>query len=296
MFAAWAPNTVKTYGTALKKWGKFCAEKGIVPTNPQIYDIVNFLQAVSSEGLGASAVATHRAALTTFLSGRGLKALQEAEPFLSKFIKGTMKIKPTNPKSAEIWDVEQALEWIREQWPLDNLELKTLTLRTLLLVALCSPKRANELASLSLTELKKSEKTWKFVLVKTKNRGYGAPHAAVLERFEEERLCPINSLEKYLAVTETLRKHNEIFISYVKPYKPVTSATIARWLKMALAEAGIEGFSAHSTRAASTSKAATKGLSANVILAAANWSTKSSTFQRFYNKDIEESYQEAVLG
>lgn len=139
MFASWAPNTVKMYGSALKKWAKYCADYGIVPTNPETKDIINFIQSVSSAGLGVSAVSTHRAALTTFLSGRGAAALEAAEPFLTKLIKGIMRIKPSNPKSSEIWDVEIALQWIRNQWPLETLDLKILTWRTLLLVALCAP-------------------------------------------------------------------------------------------------------------------------------------------------------------
>uniref|UniRef100_A0A914YFT3 Tyr recombinase domain-containing protein n=1 Tax=Panagrolaimus superbus TaxID=310955 RepID=A0A914YFT3_9BILA len=211
-------------------------------------------------------------------------------------IKGIMRIKPKNQKSAEIWDVEEALQWIRKMWPLKDLNLKLLTWRTLLLASLCSPKRSNELAALSLLELRQSSSLWKFTLVRTKNRGYGAPHSAVYHKFEDEVLCPLTSFNAYLEATSAVRKDKEIFLSYIKPYKKVTSATIARWLKSALGEAGIEGYSAHSTRAAATSKAAVKGLTPKTILEAANWSPKSSTFQRFYNKDIDESFQEMILG
>ena len=52
----------------------------------------------------------------------------------------------------------------------------------------------------------------------------------------DRRLCFVKYLKQYEKVTENLRQktgntQNLLFISYVKPHKPVTSATTARWLK-----------------------------------------------------------------
>ena len=63
------------------------------------------------------------------------------------------------------------------------------------------------------------------------------------------------------------------------------SSTIARWIKACLQEAGIDVtiFQAHSTRAASSIKAALSGLTVEEIMSAADWSSK-GTFQKFYYK------------
>ena len=47
-----------------------------------------------------------------------------------------------------------------------------------------------------------------------------------------------------------------MFIATIKPYRAVTSSTIARWLKNLLEAAGIDSsiFGAHSIRGASASK------------------------------------------
>lgn len=215
---------------------------------------------------------------------------------MAKFSKGLIRVKPSDPKKAEIWDVDQALDWIKSCWPLKDLSPKSLALRTTLLLALCSPKRANEIASLSLDKLRKSSSRWEFRLLITKNRKFGAPHTAKFERFKDPKLCPIENLKFYIKSTESLRKGSQLLISYQKPHAPVSSATISRWLKEALSEAGLDGFTGHSTRSAATSKAALKGLSAAQILEAANWSKNGSTFQTFYNKEISESFQDKILG
>lgn len=79
--------------------------------------------------------------------------------------------------------------------------------------------------------------------------------------------------------------HSQLFISLIKPYNPVSSATIARWLKSIRAKAGVDTsiFKAHSIRAASTSAAAGAGVTTNDILNAADWSSE-SVFHKFYYK------------
>lgn len=76
-------------------------------------------------------------------------------------------------------------------------------------------------------------------------------------------------------------------ISYQKPYQPVTSETIAWWLRLVLEKAGIDTtvFRAHSTRAASTSTAINAKVSVKTIMNAAGWSN-ALMFSKFYDKPI----------
>uniref|UniRef100_A0A914Y0T6 Tyr recombinase domain-containing protein n=1 Tax=Panagrolaimus superbus TaxID=310955 RepID=A0A914Y0T6_9BILA len=297
MFLAWAPSTVKMYESALRKWSIFCAEEGIDHSDPQPAQIANFLQNLLRSGLGQNAIGTHRSALSTFFAAAGKSNITKAaEELLARFSKGLLRAKPSDPKRAEIWDVDQALEWIQNLWPLASLDAKTLSYRTVLLLALCSPKRANELAALSLDTVRRSVGFWEFRLLITKNRKFGVPHVARYEKFSDPKLCPLANIEFYLKFTEDFRDNAAtLLLSYQKPHRPVTSSTVSRWLKLALAEAGIEGFTGHSTRSAATSKAAVSGLSAAQVIEAANWSKRGSTFQNFYQKNIDSSFQDSVL-
>lgn len=166
-----------------------------------------------------------------------------------------------------------------------------------MLLALCSPKRVSELASFSMEEMKRSEHAYLFVLRRTKNRDFGKPHSAFYERFESNaNLCPVRNLEHYFLMTEAFRNHSRVLLSFKKPHNAVSSVTVARWIKNTLKYCGIEGYTAHSTRSASTSMAAFKGLSSSAILAAANWKANGSTFRKFYHKELEESFQQKILG
>ena len=63
-----------------------------------------------------------------------------------------------------------------------------------------------------------------------------------------------------------------------------------------LAESGIDTttFKGHSTRAAATSAACLKGASISDVMQTAGWS-RSTTFERFYHKEIENKFEETVL-
>ena len=111
---------------------------------------------------------------------------------------------------------------------------------------------------------------------------------------------PVSTLQEYEKKTSHMRCQSgdskPLFISYCKPHKPVSSSTIARWVKSMLAAVGIDitQFKAHSTRAVSTSAARRLGVSTADILRSANWS-RESTFERFYWREIEHPFTQAVL-
>ena len=102
----------------------------------------------------------------------------------------------------------------------------------------------------------------------------------------------MNCFEQYLASTKDLHetqqgKSNILFISLVKPHRPVTRAIISRWILSLIKEAGIDTtiFKAHSVRGASTTAAANALVPFQKILDMANWS-KAVTFRQFYYKPI----------
>ena len=92
-------------------------------------------------------------------------------------------------------------------------------------------------------------------------------------------LCVMECLREYERRTLEFQKQcpevaDPLFLSYVRPHKPVTSQRIAHWIKDLLQLAGVDTavFSAHSVRGASTAAAVAKGIHVADILAVADWS------------------------
>ena len=83
----------------------------------------------------------------------------------------------------------------------------------------------------------------------------------------DRRLLFCTYLKVYIERTKaslptTSGSKNPLFLSYIKPHGPVTSNTLARWVKSTLAQAGIDtrNFKAHSLRSASSSAAYEAGV------------------------------------
>ena len=61
---------------------------------------------------------------------------------------------------------------------------------------------------------------------------------------EDKDLCPVECLKCYELRTKEFRSFtngvNKLFLSYILPHKPVSSATLARWIKSLLQLAGVD--------------------------------------------------------
>lgn len=214
-------------------------------------------------------------------------------------MRGVFKLRPAFPRYQVTWDVQVVLDKVKL---IDNhsTSLKALTQKCVMLLALCSGQRVQTLAALDIDNIDKTAQKFVLNISKVLKTTRPGNHVNVeLFRFSENsNICPVACLEVYLDRTASLRGHHTaLFISYFKPHKPVCSQTLSRWICITLKDCGVsDSFTAHSTRAASTSKAFTR-TDINTVIKSAGW-TGYTTFGRFYNKPISSntSFTHAVLG
>ena len=79
------------------------------------------------------------------------------------------------------------------------------------------------------------------------------------------------------------------FVSYQQPHKSVTSQTLARWMKVMLADAGVDPvvWKPHAVRAASsTHHTNVRQLDLGQVCRLADWSMASSTYLKFYKRYV----------
>ncbi len=200
--------------------------------------------------------------------------------------------------------------------PLQSTNLRSLSLKTALLLALASVKRVGDLQALSVSPacLEFGPNDSKVVL---KPRHSYVPEvlstpfrAQVITLFalppsEEDRelslLCPVRALRIYFERSAPFRHMEQLFVSFGNRAKghPVTKQKL--WMRicglwkwivdavmLAYSSLGLQcpiGVRAHSTRGIASSWAWSSGVSITEICAAAGWAT-TSTFARFYNLDI----------
>ena len=291
---SWSVGTAKQYEAAWNAWTSWCSSKPIDLFQAPVATFLEFLHHIYVSGRCYSTVNSYRSAVSVTIEAVTGYSLG-AHRLVSRFMKGVFMARPPQPKYCVTWDVRVVTNYLKTLSPYSSLTLKNLTLKLTALIALVTAQRCQSLCRLRLDSLTVTSDAAVFTIRdRLKNSSPGKTHLDVtIPHFVQDlELCPRNHLLCYLAKTEPLRKLGgqvveQLFISYCKPHKAVSSATIARWLKAVLNQANIDTsiFTAHSYRSAATSAAHFKGASVADIMKLADWSSP-SVFNKFYKKPI----------
>ena len=290
LLASWRSGTQKQYCGYIKKWLSYCREKQINQVQASLVNVLDFLTKLFEEGLSYSSLNSARSSL----SALGLccdNIVVGSHPTIIRFMRGVYNLRPQQQKFVHIWDTNMVLCYLRKLSPVCTLALKELTLKLVMLIALTDATRAQSIHMLSVDSMEKLKNEFIFYvnsLIKQSRPRYKNPDI-ILKSYPPDRgLCVYTVLKEYLKRTHPYRVDTQkLILSYIKPFKPVSTATISRWIKTAMCQSGIytDIFTAHSTRAASTSKAKNNNVPINEILSRAGWSNV-KTFATFYEKKV----------
>ena len=190
-------------------------------------------------------------------------------PLVSRLLKGAFNERPLLSRYLSFWNVDIVLAHLWGLGSNGSLSLKTLTLKTVMLMALAGPARSTDLASLDIRDQSITDEGIVFFprhLSKQSRPSKPIQGFFYLRFPEDEILCPVQALLAYEERTEVFRpprgQNTLLFLSWIGKHDPVSSSSIARWLKQGLECAGVYTsiFKGHSTRGASSSKAALSGV------------------------------------
>lgn len=298
---SWRQGTHKQYASYIKRWISFCGRQQIDCVSPTIPQALDFLVELFEGGIGYSGINTARSALSCIIKPENGITFG-SHPTVTRFLKGIFESRPTVPRYTETWDVGKVLSFLQTIPTSEDVLLKDLTLKTVMLVSLVSAQRGQTIHYLNIDDMISSETSITFILKKPIKQSKPGVKPLVIKFTSypaDPRICVVTTLKAYLACTQSKRgDYKQLFISYLKPFKPVSRSTISRWIKVVMRKSGInvEMFRPHSTRAAATSKASASLVPLDQILATAGWSS-ASTFAKFYHKpiDVKNSFAESIL-
>ena len=217
-----------------------------------------------------------------------------SHPLVIRLLKGVYNLRTPSPRYSSSWDFTKVTSYLKTLFSLDQLSLKSLTLKTVMLCALSSALREQTLGALDIKFLNKSGNSLSFTVserLKTSRPGKSTRKVEFLSLPEDNYLCPVATLTEYLSRTEGLRKSassevTRLFISLIKPPKAVSTATVARWIKSVLSAAGIDTsvFKPHRVRGSSATHKYVEGVPVVDILRMADWSNEHK-FRKYYLRD-----------
>lgn len=223
--------------------------------------------------------------------------------FIIRLLKGVFNSRPPTRKLVPEWDLNLVLTALQKCpfEPMMKTHMKFVTFKTVFLIAVTTFRRCSDINSLKLGENNVNVQNRGITFIrtgisKTDRPGHISPYIFIPAFPSNKLLDPKRALAIYLKRTELHRLVNgkdetKLFISFCRPYRPVTSQTIGAWIRKTVQRAYKESDKEsgkvlpHSTRSLGASWALLKGTPLKNIMEAADW-TRESTFIKFYLKSV----------
>ncbi|CEP07322.1 hypothetical protein, partial, partial [Parasitella parasitica] len=127
----------------------------------------------------------------------------------------------------------------------------------------------------------------------------------LLEEAEQVELCVVRCLDQFIQQTSKFRQslptdHTLLLTHLNKPNEitpnSIQPKTAAVWVQTHMLKAGIsKEYTAHSIRAASSTKAVQQGVSRDKVKQHANWSLNSNTFEKYYYKPVGQEHDSTII-
>ena len=255
---SWRYDTCK-YDTYRKQWLQFCSQRICDQMCPTLVTVLESLHVLRKRNLGYSVLNSARGMLSSFATIEGYDAGKH--PLVCRYMKGVYNSNPSLPKRSFTWDAGAVVRYLSSVTPKSLLDISR---KLASLLAILCGQRGREI--LSVMDIRNTTIEENFLIIRIgdqlKTTGIKF-HVGEIKFpvYENANVCPVKLFKQYIDVTKSLRGSTTcLFITTSKPYRPASKDTLARWIKSVLHDASIDMtiFTPHSTRSASTSKAATK--------------------------------------
>ena len=298
--ASWRSGTQRDYASKFKKYDSWCCERQKDPYSASVIDCAEFLTSLFHEGLQYRTINGYRSMLSSVLPPIDNIPVGQ-HPYIIRLLKGVFNSRPPTVRLTPEWNLLKVLDMLQKPpfEPMKKCSLKHVTYKTIFLTAITTFRRCSDIQSLRVSEGNVSVRSGGIWFLRQGLSKQDRPHHSGNRIFvpafpSNKKLDPMRAIGIYLSKTETLRESNtdktKLFISIVKPHRPVSRQTIAKWIvntiKLAY-ESDIQ-VKAHSTRAIGPSWALFRGASMCSILQAADWS-RETTFVKFYLRNVDNN-------
>ncbi|XP_033231989.1 uncharacterized protein LOC117182972 [Belonocnema kinseyi] len=276
MIDSLSKGTIKQYEKPLRLWWDHCEGLNISPFEASVSEVLDFLSNVYKLIGTYGTIYSYRSAVSLVMT-----AEIGGDSLVKRFFKAVSVARPQKPRYECTWEPHTVLEYLKTLYPNENISIRLLTQKLLMLLALVTSQRIAQ-------------------RIKTSKVNKAQPCLVIPFFKDQPPLCVASTLKVYINRTSDFRNSvDELFLTCKKPFRAATRQFLARRLKVTLDKSGIDTslFKAHSTRHASTSAANRQGLNIDHIRQTAGWSNKSSVFAIFYNKPVHDKakYAQAIL-
>ncbi len=266
-----APSTRQTCALKWSLFTSWCSSRREDSRRCTIGVVLSFLQERLERRLSPSTLKVYVAAIAAHHDAVDGRSLGKHD-LIVRFLKGVRRMNPSRSPLVPSWDLSIILAGLQRGpfEPLVSVELKFLSLKTVLLTALTSIKRVGNLLAFSVSEeCLVFGPVYSHVVLTTPFRDQVVNLQALPSEEADPALallCPVRALRIYVDRTRSVRSSEQLFVCHggQQKGKAVSKQRLAHWIVEAIALA----------------------YQSQDICRAAGWATP-NTFARFYNLCIE---------
>lgn len=203
---SWSANTHKQYQPYVAQWLEFCRGRETNPYDPPIGTVLDVLVTLHDKGLKYSTLNTAKSAISAVILPTNNHTIGTHPP-VSRFMRGSYKSNPPTPRYHTTWKVQTVLTYLSSQDSVEKLDLKSLTLKLLMLIALVSAQRGQSVHMLDTACMKVTESSYEFSLpehVKQSRPSFKMPSVILKAYPVNKALCVYSHLTEYLRRTQSL--------------------------------------------------------------------------------------------
>ncbi len=306
-----APSTKHAYTLKWNLFVEWCSSHTEDPRRCPIRVVLSFLQQGLERRLSPSTLKVYVAAIAANHDPVEGKSVGKHD-WVVRFLRGARRLNPPRPPSIPSWDLSLVLRALQQGpfEPLQTVEPKFLSMKTLLLLALASIKRVGDLHAFSVDDSCLQFGPADSQIILRPRPGYVPKvpttpfrdQVVSLQALPPEEadpalalLCPVRALRHYVDRTQSFRTSDQLFVCHGGRQKgnAVPRQRMAHWIVDAITLAyqaqGVPcpfRLRAHSTRSVASSWALARGASLTDICRAVGWATP-NTFARFYSLRVE---------
>ena len=235
MIKSWRKSTINQYLVYAKLWFQFSAH-GLLPT---VRNLVEFLVHLHTKGFNQKQIRQARSAISVIshLDNIG------KHPDVKRVIKGMFEDKPHFPIYSSVWNVKLLFRHLRSIPHQRELPLRILSKKlAVLLCILAGGQRSQTIHTIKTTDIVVTADKCIIPIYDHIKQSKDGKHMKPLEFkvYAKEKLCVIQNLSTYLERTRSYRTAAPLFLSYHRPYHPISKDTIRCWVNDILTNAGID--------------------------------------------------------
>ena len=276
-----------TYAVRTKLWYLYCQPRKIDPLNPTYQHILEHLTEETYRDTASS-----QSCLTWILPHPHGKMLYTNE--INQLCNKRTYVKPGSLNNARlqefVWDPDMILDYYLNIPDNHVMNLMELSQKAAVLTLLATGKRPSEVRKMSLDSYVKTNLMYKFVLTshtKTSRVRHPEDRLIIVRRFKKlpEKVCLYKAIQDYITASYHTHRSPVLFVTTTQG-NPISPGTLARWTRDVMSNSGIDTsfFKPYSTRAATSSTAAKRTRSLDLVLKLGNWHTTSSFFKHYLRK------------